>query len=69
MPTKKSAKSAEYDDLLKQIYVAMIVAAYPAASRNAIVVGDLESLYDDAFFDAKLATETFFDNRAKPDEK
>jgi hypothetical protein len=69
MPTKKPAKSAEYDDLLKQIYVAMITAKYPTASRNAIVGGDLEPLYDDAFFDAKLAVEAFFYNRANPGEE
>jgi hypothetical protein len=67
MPTKKSTKPAEYDDLLKRIYVAMINGVYPTSNVKAVVCGDLEPLYTDAFFDAKLATETFFRRRAEPD--
>lgn len=69
MPTKKSAAPAEYDDLLKRIYVAMITGVYPTSNVKAIVCGDLEPLYTDAFFDAKLATETFFRHRDTPVEE
>lgn len=70
MTTKKpvksteSTESTEYDDLHKRLYVSMIAARYAPLAQNAVVVGEMEYLYADAFFDAKLATEIFFHERA-----